>query len=161
VIILTVKGAPEERVAGLDAGEQPVGVGIRGGVAAVTRIGEEGGHQRGDGLGQLNPCAAEAEQDVVVVDVCGALTIGSDSAALRAILQELTEAGYRNLLVNMAGVTQIDTAGIGELMAAYTNLARVNGTLKLLKLKKLIECVLRATQLDSTFERYETRTRPS
>jgi anti-sigma B factor antagonist len=95
------------------------------------------------------------EGDVVVVDVYGALTIGSDSAALRAILQELTEAGYRNLLVNMAGVTQIDTAGIGELMAAYTNLARVNGTLKLLKLKKLIECVLRATQLDSTFERYE------
>ncbi len=101
-----------------------------------------------------NTLTFREEEDVVVVDVCGALTIGAGSAALRAILQELAEAGYRNLLVNMAGVTQIDTAGIGELMAA-TSLARVNGTLKLLKLKKLVECVFRATKLDSTFERYE------
>ena len=102
-----------------------------------------------------NTLTFREEGDVVIVDVCGALTIGSDSAALRAILQELAEAGYRNFLVNMAGVTQIDTAGIGELMAANTSLAGVNGTLKLLKLKKLVDCVFHATKLDSTFEWYE------
>jgi anti-sigma B factor antagonist len=102
-----------------------------------------------------NTLTFRAEGDVVIVDVYGALTIGSDSGALRAILHELADAGYRNFLVNMAGVTQIDTAGIGELMAAYTSLARVNGMLKLLKLEKLVECVFRATKLDSTFEWYE------
>ena len=61
-----------------------------------------------------NTLTFREEGEVVIVDVCGALTIGADSAALRAILQELAEAGYRNFLVNMAGVTQIDTAGIGK-----------------------------------------------
>jgi anti-sigma B factor antagonist len=102
-----------------------------------------------------NTLTFREEGEVVIVDVCGALTIGADSAALRAILQELAEAGYRNFLVNMAGVTQIDTAGIGELIGAYTSIARVNGMLKLLKLQKLVECVFRATKLDSTFEWYE------
>ena len=51
----------------------------------------------------------------------------------------------------MAGVTQIDTAGIGELMDAYTSLARVNGMLKLLKLKKLVECVFRALPVREEF----------
>ena len=102
-----------------------------------------------------NTLTFREEGDVVVVDVCGKLTIGSDSAALRAILQELAEAGYRKVLLNMAGVTHIDTASIDHLMAGYTSLARVNGRLKLLKLKKHVRCAFRATRLDSVFEKYE------
>jgi anti-sigma B factor antagonist len=93
------------------------------------------------------------EGDVVVVDVSGKLTIGRDNTALRATLRELAEAGYRNVLLDMAGVTHIDSAGIGELMAGCASLARVNGTLKMLNLKE--SCVIGNTRLEPVFETYE------
>jgi anti-sigma B factor antagonist len=101
-----------------------------------------------------NTLTFREEGEVVVVDVHGKL-IGADSEALRATLQELVEAGYRKVFLDMAGVTLIDTAGIGELVVGYATLARVNGRLKLLNLQKPVEFVLRATRLESVLETYE------
>jgi len=95
------------------------------------------------------------EGDVVVVDVCGKLTIGRDSAGLRAMLQELAEAGYRHVLLNMAGVTDIDSSGLGDLMASWMNLVRLNGALKLLNLQERVSDVFHTTRLDSVFQKYE------
>ena len=102
-----------------------------------------------------NTLTFREEDDVVVVDVCGMLTIGRDSAVLRAMLRELADAGYKNVLLNMAGVTYIDIAGIDELVAGYASLARVNGTLKLLNLQKVVKDVFRAARMDSLFDQYE------
>jgi anti-sigma B factor antagonist len=101
-----------------------------------------------------NILAFREEGDVVVVDVTGTLT-GENSALLRDLLQELAEAGYKNVLLNMAGITRIDMAGILQLVAGYASLARVNGTLKLLSPRKPVKCVLRIAKLDSVFEQYE------
>jgi anti-sigma B factor antagonist len=102
-----------------------------------------------------NTLTFREEDDVVVVDVSGMLTIGRDSIVLRATLRELAEAGYKKVLLNMAGVTYIDIAGIGELVAGYASLARVNGTLKLLNLQKSAKDVFRTTGMDSLFDQYE------
>jgi anti-sigma B factor antagonist len=102
-----------------------------------------------------NTLTFREEDDVVVVDVRGMLTVGRDSIVLRATLRELTEAGYKNVLLNMARVTYVDIAGIGELVAGYTSLARVNGTLKLLNLQKSMKDVFRTTGMDSVFDQYE------
>jgi anti-anti-sigma regulatory factor len=73
-----------------------------------------------------NTVTFREEGDVVVVDVCGKPTIERDSGALGAMLQELAEAGYRNVLLNLAELTHIDNVGLEELLAGYANLARPN-----------------------------------
>ncbi len=102
-----------------------------------------------------NTVTFREEGDVVVVDVCGKLMIGKDSAGLRAMLQELADAGYRSVLLNVAGVTHIDSSGLGELVACRMRLIRLNGALKLLNLQKPVNDLFRTTRLDSVFEKYE------
>ena len=102
----------------------------------------------------LSTLSFREEGDVVIVDVQGKLT-SAESAALGAMLQELAEAGYRNVLLNMAGVTHIDPAAIDQMVAGYESLARLNGALKLLGLRKPVQCILRASRLDSVFEKHE------
>jgi len=71
------------------------------------------------------------------------------------MLQELAEAGYRHVLLNMAGVTDIDSSGLGDLMASWMNLVRLNGALKLLNLQERVSDVFHTTRLDSVFQKYE------
>ena len=101
-----------------------------------------------------NTLTFREEGDVIVVDVAGGL-IGEDSALLSALLQELAEAGYKNVLLNMARITRVDMAGMLQLLVGYASIARVNGSLKLLSPRRPVKCVLRIAKLDSVFEQYE------
>jgi anti-sigma B factor antagonist len=102
-----------------------------------------------------NSVTFREEGDVVVIDVCGKFTSERSSEAIRAMLSELVDAGYRNVLVNLAGTTYIDDSGLDELVAGYANLSRVNGTLKLLNPREPVEGAFCAAGLDSLFEKYE------
>jgi anti-sigma B factor antagonist len=96
------------------------------------------------------------EGEVVVVDVLGRLTMGQSSNSLRALLRELAVAGYRNVLLNMAGVTMIDSAGIGEVIAGYTSLACVDGALKLLNVVPPVTGMVHVSRLDAVFEMFDS-----
>jgi anti-sigma B factor antagonist len=98
------------------------------------------------------------EDDVVVVDVCGKLIDGPYSAKLRAMLRELSDAGYRNVLLNLTLVPCLDCDGLGELVAGYASLARVHGTVKLVNLTWPVRNIFQVTRLDQVFEIYEAET---
>jgi anti-sigma B factor antagonist len=102
-----------------------------------------------------NSVTFREEGDVVVVDVRGKLTSGRNSEAIKAMISELADAGYRNVLLNLAGLTYIDDASLDALVAGYRNLARVNGKLKLLNPAKSVDGAFRAARLDSVFEKFE------
>jgi anti-sigma B factor antagonist len=94
--------------------------------------------------------------DVSVVDVTGKITLGEGASALRDLLQELAKAGHKKILLNLANVTYIDSAGIGELVSAYTSLTNQGGTLKLLGLTNRIKDLLQITKLYTVFDVHET-----
>jgi anti-sigma B factor antagonist len=96
------------------------------------------------------------EQDgVVILDLAGKLTLGEATAAFRNKVHELESAGYRRLLVNLAGVSFLDSSGIGELVGAYTLLSGTGGEIKLVHLAKRTHDLLKVTKLYSTFETFE------
>jgi len=66
---------------------------------------------------------------VTIVSVQGKIT--GDGSALKAVRGAL-ESGTRSILVDMAGITMIDSTGIGELTSARTAVAERGGDLKLL-----------------------------
>ena len=61
--------------------------------------------------------------DVAVVDFSGRITLGEGSALLRDTIRNLTSIGKKKILLNLADVDYIDSAGIGELVGAYTTVA--------------------------------------
>jgi anti-anti-sigma factor len=92
---------------------------------------------------------------VEIVKLEGKITIGSGDVQLRDIVNELTRQGKSHILLDMSGVTQIDSSGIGELVGAYTTVTNRGGKLKLLHLPPKVSDLLHVTQLITVFEVHE------
>jgi anti-sigma B factor antagonist len=86
----------------------------------------------------------------------GKITIGEGSVALRTAVRRLLEEGKKRILLNLAGVSYIDSSGIGELVSSYTASNKEAGQLKLLNLTQKIKDLLTITKLLTVFDVYES-----
>jgi anti-sigma B factor antagonist len=89
---------------------------------------------------------------VAIVDFSGRITLGEGSAMVRNIVKELTENGQKKILLNLSDVDYIDSAGIGELVSAYTTVRNAGGEMKLLNLTKRVVDLLQITRLFTVFD---------
>lgn len=94
--------------------------------------------------------------DVTVLDMSGKITIGEGSVALRTAIRRLLEEGKKRILLNLAGVSYVDSSGIGELVSSYTAINKEGGQLKLLNLTQKIQDLLTITKLLTVFDTYES-----
>ena len=93
--------------------------------------------------------------DITILDMRGAVRIGEGSVALRDSVRDLVEKGKKKILLNLGGVSYIDSSGIGELIANYTTVSRQGGELKLLNLTDKIQNLLVITKLLTVFDSYD------
>ena len=93
---------------------------------------------------------------VEVIKLEGKITIGSGDSQLREVITNTISSGKSNILLDMSGVTTIDSSGIGELVGSYTTVANRGGKLKLLHLPAKLNELLHVTQLITVFEVYES-----
>ncbi|HKY44125.1 MAG TPA: STAS domain-containing protein, partial [Pyrinomonadaceae bacterium] len=96
--------------------------------------------------------------DVTVLDMSGKITIGEGSVALRAAIRRLLEEGKKRILLNLAGISYVDSSGIGELVSSYTAINKEGGQLKLLNLTQKIQDLLTITKLLTVFDVYDNET---
>ena len=89
---------------------------------------------------------------VTVVDLSGRITLGEGCTQLRELIRDQLSKGNKNLLLNLADVTYIDSSGIGELVSAYTGVSKQGGSLKLLNLTKKVHDLLQITKLYTVFD---------
>jgi anti-sigma B factor antagonist len=92
---------------------------------------------------------------VEVISLQGKITIGAGDSQLREVITNSLNSGKNNLLLDMSGVTTIDSSGIGELVGSYTTVTNRGGKLKLLHLPAKLNELLHVTQLITVFEVYE------
>lgn|SRR5205809_640234 len=103
------------------------------------------------------PCTTNVRQsgDVVIVDLSGRFTLGDAAGVIRDCIKNIVDQGHRNILLNLADVTHMDSAaGLGELIGSYQLVTRMGGDLKLLNAQKSVADVLRITRLDTVFKIY-------
>ena len=84
------------------------------------------------------------------------LVAGGAAEAFEQQLQQLIRAGYRNLVVDLAEVDSIDSAGIRALVRAHTSARRVEGTLRLAAAGRRVSEVIELSHLGGIFQRYES-----
>lgn len=94
--------------------------------------------------------------DVVIVGLDGKLTLGTGDTQLRQIIRDLLDRDEKHLVLDFSGVTYMDSAGVGELVASFTAAESRDAELKLLDLPEKIRDLLRFTQLITVFESYDT-----
>lgn len=90
-------------------------------------------------------------QGIRILDLHGRLTIGDSEAVLRTAIMALAESKIVNVILNLAGVTEIDDDGEGALVFCYAHLVEAGGALKLLRIPLHLRLIILA-KLDTVFE---------
>lgn len=93
---------------------------------------------------------------VTVLTLSGRVTLGEESSQLRARLKDLMTTGKTRVVLDLADVSYIDSAGLGTLVAGYTSARSQGAGMKLANLTKKFDEQLHITKLVTVFEVYDS-----
>jgi anti-sigma B factor antagonist len=93
---------------------------------------------------------------VTILDLSGRITQGGGDLVLKDKLQSLVGQGKKNILLNLAEVSYIDSAGLGALVSAHTTLSREGSRFKLANVTKKLQDLLSITKLHLVFDTFES-----
>lgn len=94
---------------------------------------------------------------VSVVDMEGHIVLGEDSTSLREKVKGLVKLGKRKIVLNMANIKYIDSAGLGALVAAHVSAKTQGASVRLCNLGEKFHDVLQVTRLLTVFDVYDTQ----
>ena len=92
---------------------------------------------------------------VTILDLDGKIVLGEGDDVVADAVGAVVARGDRRVLLNLADVSYVDSAGLGELVKSHTRLARVGGSVKLLNLTSRLHDLLQITKLVTVFEFFE------
>jgi len=88
----------------------------------------------------------------IILDLEGPLKLGEAEEAFRSQVQQLIDEGSSRVAVNLAGVTELDSSGIGALVRAFTTLKRAGGKCMFYAPSKRVQMLLKMVRLDSVLD---------
>lgn len=95
------------------------------------------------------------EEDVIILDLDGRLTIGAGDVQLREAIVDLLERRVKKILLNLKKVKAMDSSGLGELVRAKSRSVDAGATIKLLHVEDKVEQVLEMTRLIGVFDNFD------
>ena len=85
--------------------------------------------------------------DVVILDLHGRMTAERCDDRLPSTVRRMLRQGYRSLVLNLEGVSYMDSTCLGEIIAAYVVLKDHGGQLRLLNVPRRIQHLLDLAKL--------------
>lgn len=92
---------------------------------------------------------------VAIVDLAGKITLGEGSGMLHKAIRDLVDAGHKDILLNLKGVTYIDSAGLGELVGSYATVTHQGGQIKVEHMQAKVQDLMQITKLYTVFPAFE------
>lgn len=91
--------------------------------------------------------------DVTILTITGEITLSAGGdVQLKDKIQSLLQQGRKKILLDLGGVSYVDSAGLGQLVQATVTASKNGGTLKLLNLTKRLNDLLVVTKLSTVFD---------
>ncbi|HEX5227133.1 MAG TPA: STAS domain-containing protein [Bryobacteraceae bacterium] len=94
-------------------------------------------------------------QGIVILDLDGKLEMGRGDIALREFAESVLKQGKRQVILNMARVSEIDTAGNGVLLILAQEYRDAGGRLALLKVDRVHAAVYEMARLETVIQIYD------
>ena len=94
--------------------------------------------------------------NVTILDVSGNVTLNDGAEQVRDKVRSVLQQGQKYLLVNLSKVSYMDSAGLGELVQAYSTVAKQGGKLKLVSPTKRLQDLLAIAKLLTVFDAYDS-----
>ena len=95
-------------------------------------------------------------KDIAVIDVDGKVVLGDGDVEIKQTVDDLLQKGNKKILLNLAKVPYLDSAGLGEIIRCFTALRRSGGHFKLLSPNQRIIDLLNITKLLNVFDCYDS-----
>ena len=92
---------------------------------------------------------------ILVVNCDGRIVLGEESAELRDSVRKLLTQNNQ-VVLNLGGVTYIDSGGLGTLVSLYTTAHNAGGAIKLSNLTQRVGDLLQVTKLLTVFEVFDS-----
>lgn len=93
--------------------------------------------------------------DVTILTLTGEVMQDDGDLAIRQTIHDLIGRGRVKIVVDLGGVTHIDSSGIGMLAAKLKTVRESGGDLRLLNLTRRSQRILGMMKLTTTFEMFE------
>jgi anti-sigma B factor antagonist len=97
-----------------------------------------------------------AVDGVTVLQLSGKIVLGEGEVQIRDRIKDLLADGQRKILLNLADVSYIDSAGLGTLISSFATVKREQGELKLANLTNRVQDLLAITKLITVFDTYDS-----
>ena len=88
------------------------------------------------------------QPDIVVLEITGRITLGRESKQLEWAVESLVGEGRKKVIFDLAGVSNIDSTGIGIIVMSAAKLKKAEGELRVAGATAHVEDVLKMTNID-------------
>ena len=88
----------------------------------------------------------------VIADLVGKIALSEGTILLRDTIHDFLKQGNNRIILNLADVDFIDSAGLGELVRALASVRSHSGQLKLVNPSENVHKLLRITKLNHDFD---------
>ncbi|MGA7079992.1 MAG: STAS domain-containing protein [Terriglobales bacterium] len=86
--------------------------------------------------------------DIVVLEIAGKITLGRESKQLEWAVESLLGEGRKKVIFDIAGVTNVDSTGIGIIVMSSGKLKKAGGELRVAGATAHVEEVMKMTNVD-------------
>jgi anti-sigma B factor antagonist len=94
---------------------------------------------------------------VAVIALTGKVMLGAHTSAIEELIASLLAQGIRKIIVDLKGVTHIDSTGIGVFIASLGKVTQAGGALAMAGASGVVREGFRVTRLDRVFRFYADR----
>ncbi len=86
--------------------------------------------------------------DIVVLEITGRITLGRESKQLEWAVENLVGEGRKKVILDIAGVTNVDSTGIGIIVMSSGKLKKAGGELRVAGASPHVGEVMKMTNVD-------------
>ncbi|MBN1398268.1 MAG: STAS domain-containing protein [Bacteroidetes bacterium] len=97
--------------------------------------------------------------DIAVLEPRVSLIGGEETDQLKAKAKDLIEQGNKKLVLDLGGISYINSSGLGSLVNIHSMYQKIGGQIKLCNVAKGVENVFIITKLTSVFDVEEDRSK--
>jgi anti-sigma B factor antagonist len=93
---------------------------------------------------------------VMILDLSGKLVLGDGDALLKDKIHSLVFQNRKQIILNMGGLSYMDSSGLGALVASFVTAKNNGGQIKLVSLTKRLQDLLAIAKLLTVFDSYDS-----
>ena len=98
----------------------------------------------------------QAGPGTAIVTLAGKLTLGSGTERIVAVVERLLGEGTRNVVFDLAGVTALDSTGVGQFIASFNKIMTAGGQMRMAGASGHVLHTFHVSRLDRMFPFFPT-----